>query len=84
MSKTYCPSCDAEIHIGKPRLGATVICPECGDSLRIISTKPLEVDYPFDEDWGEEWEDWEEGEQEEEREGGKKEEYGDEDDDWWD
>ncbi len=71
MPKTYCPSCDAEIAEGDPRLGALVTCSECGERLEIISVKPFEVDYPLDEEWDEpEWE--------EERESSQ-----DEEGDWW-
>jgi lysine biosynthesis protein LysW len=60
MPETYCPSCDAEIRVSRPRLGATVTCSECGESLEIISVDPFEVDFPLDEDD----DDWDEGEEE--------------------
>lgn len=59
MPETYCPNCDADIRVSKPRLGATVICSECGMALEIISADPFEVDFPFDED-EDEWEEEEE------------------------
>jgi lysine biosynthesis protein LysW len=62
MPRTYCPSCDAVISVDKPRLGATVSCPECGVELEVISASPFELDFPFDDEWDDEWEeeDWEE------------------------
>ncbi|MBS3785061.1 MAG: lysine biosynthesis protein LysW [Anaerolineae bacterium] len=62
MARTYCITCDAEIVIENPRLGAKITCPDCGDALEIVSTDPLDVDYPYD-DWDDEWdEDWEDEE----------------------
>jgi lysine biosynthesis protein LysW len=45
MPKTFCPNCDEEFSIGKPKLGAVVTCKECGESLEVISVEPLEVDF---------------------------------------
>jgi alpha-aminoadipate carrier protein LysW len=56
MAKTYCPDCDAVISVDNPREGATIHCRECGVELEIIGTDPLEVDYPLDTDWEDEWE----------------------------
>jgi lysine biosynthesis protein LysW len=58
MAMTYCLSCDGEIHADNPRLGARIICPECGDVLEVISTDPFDVDYPLDDDWeDDDWDD---------------------------
>ena len=61
MSVAVCPECEAEIDFGKPievRVGERVFCPECDIELEVISTKPLTLDYAFDdEDWDEDWED---------------------------
>jgi hypothetical protein len=38
----------------RPRLGATITCPECGDEFEVVSTDPFDVDYPLDDDWDEE------------------------------
>jgi lysine biosynthesis protein LysW len=58
MPKTYCPDCDTEFNIAKPRLGAAVKCPDCDTELEVISVTPLEVDYPLgslgDDDWDDE------------------------------
>lgn len=58
MPGAYCPNCDADIAVKKPRIGATVRCRECDAELEIISASPFEVDFPLD--YGEEWEDEEE------------------------
>jgi lysine biosynthesis protein LysW len=66
MPKTYCLNCDEAINVATPRLGATVVCPECGAEMEVISVSPLELDFPLDEEWeDEEWEDeWEDEEEE--------------------
>jgi len=40
-------------------VGDRVFCPECDMELEVISTKPMALDYAFDdEDWeDEDWED---------------------------
>ncbi len=60
MAKTYCITCDAEIVVRNPRLGAKIKCPECGDELEIVSTDPFDVDYAYDDDWDDDWDDEEE------------------------
>lgn len=58
MSVVSCPECEAEIKSDKPaEVGERVFCPECGMELEVISTKPLILDYAFDD----EYEEWEEG-----------------------
>lgn len=51
-----CVECDAELNLsGRVRLGQRVICPNCGVTLEIISTHPIEVDVAYDD--SEEWDD---------------------------
>jgi lysine biosynthesis protein LysW len=62
MSVAICPECEAEIDFGNPvevAVGDRVFCPECDVELEVISTKPMALDYAFDdEDWeDEDWED---------------------------
>jgi lysine biosynthesis protein LysW len=57
MPKTYCPECDAVISVDNPRVGAMIVCRECGKELEIIDTDPFEVDFPFDDDWDDDWDD---------------------------
>jgi alpha-aminoadipate carrier protein LysW len=51
MPKTYCPECDAVITIDSPRDGARIKCPDCGVELEIVSSDPLDVFFPYDDDW---------------------------------
>lgn len=49
-----CPECGNPIEVGKNvKLGAHIECPECGTLLEVISLKPLDLDYAFEE-WEEE------------------------------
>lgn len=61
-----CPGCGHIVKLGsKVEVGERLDCPECGETLEVISLRPLELDYAFDdegwegsedEDWDEEWE----------------------------
>lgn len=54
----WCPACGNPIEVGKGvKLGARIECPECGALLEVISLKPPELDYAFEE---EKWEEEEE------------------------
>lgn len=68
MPKTYCPDCDAAISIANPSAGDRLNCPDCNVELEVISTDPLDVYFPFDEDWDED-EDDDDDEDEDEDEG---------------
>ena len=72
-----CPECDAEVEVDQDDvdLGDEVSCNECGQTLVISNTDPLELDFaPDDEDDEDEEEDEpeedEEVEEEEEEEDG--------------
>lgn len=55
MATATCVECDEEIEINdRPRRGLRVICPNCGVKLEVVSTVPIELDIPYDE---EEWDD---------------------------
>jgi lysine biosynthesis protein LysW len=59
-----CPGCGSTVVLSKGvKVGDRIDC-ECGEELEVISLKPLELDYAFDdEDWEEaEDEEWEEEE----------------------
>ena len=48
-----CPECDAEVEVNEEDvdLGDDVSCPECGQTLVISNTDPIELDFaPDDED----------------------------------
>jgi len=58
-----CPGCESTIALSGAKVGDRMDCPECGEKLEVISVKPLELDYAFDdEDWDEEWDEEEEEE----------------------
>ena len=72
-----CPECDAEVEVNEEDvdLGDDVSCPECGQTLVISNTDPIELDFaPDDED--DEDEDKEEPEEDEELEEDEDEEDG--------
>lgn len=72
-----CPACDATIDVEEEDLdeGDPLSCDECGASLHVTSTDPLEIesdddsdeeeDEDFDEDYDEDEDDEEEEEEEE-------------------
>ena len=59
MLTAICPECEAEINFGNPieaKVGDRAVCSECDMELEVISTKPLILDYVFDdEDWEDDW-----------------------------
>ena len=61
-----CPECDAEVEIDQVDvdLGDEISCPECGQTLVISNTEPLELDFAPDDD-----EDEDEEEEEDELDG---------------
>lgn len=62
MAVGFCPECGQGIQLGaQPHESQRAICNECGASLEVISVRPLELDWVYnepDEDWDleEEWE----------------------------
>jgi hypothetical protein len=66
MKTAECPNCDSLVPVGSTRIGTMVRCNTCHESLIVISSNPLELDWPFededfDEEYGDEEEyDWEE------------------------
>jgi len=50
MTTAFCPECEHSLNLGaQPYEGQRVICPECGACLEVISLKPLELDWVYDE-----------------------------------
>ena len=47
-----CPECDAEVDIDESEsdLGDEVSCPECGQTLVVSNTDPLELDFAPEDD----------------------------------
>ena len=54
-----CPECDADVEIDEvdADVGDEVSCPECGQSLVVSGTDPVELDFADDEDEEEEEDD---------------------------
>jgi len=51
MNTTECPNCDALIEVRTPiKVGDLVKCGSCHESLVVIWTDPLELDWPYEED----------------------------------
>ena len=65
-----CPLCDADLDMQADELseGEELTCTECGASLTVLSTDPLELDALDDEEDEEEDYDFDEDEEDEEEE----------------
>jgi lysine biosynthesis protein LysW len=56
MAVATCVECDEEIAIsGRPRLGAKVICSQCGARLEIVNTSPVELDWAYEDEDDDSW-----------------------------
>lgn len=54
-----CPECDAAIEIDDTlEEGETVDCPECGVTLEVVNTNPVELDVVGDDSDEEDTESW--------------------------
>lgn len=59
MHKAVCPACSKSILINpKPKLGQRVVCPGCRAELEVVEIEPLELDWPFDDDYVDDDEDF--------------------------
>lgn len=51
MIKAKCISCGGPINVGsKPKLGQRIKCSTCAAELEVAWLEPLELDWPYDED----------------------------------
>ena len=51
MPYAACPGCDENVYIaGKPKMGQKITCKECEARLVVISTDPLELDFPYEDE----------------------------------
>jgi alpha-aminoadipate/glutamate carrier protein LysW len=66
-----CPECDAEVEVDEADvdLGDEVSCPECGQTLVISNTDPVELDFAPDDEEDEDDEEEEDDELEDDDEG---------------
>jgi alpha-aminoadipate carrier protein LysW len=56
---TFCPECDFNLNLKKPKLGQRVVCQNCRAQLRIVNLRPIELDWSEEEQIEEEEEeDW--------------------------
>jgi hypothetical protein len=57
MPYATCPGCDENIFVSaRLREGDTVRCSHCDAELEVVSTSPLELDWPFyEEETEDEW-----------------------------
>jgi alpha-aminoadipate carrier protein LysW len=52
MEAAECISCGSEIRFReKPKLGQLVKCPRCDAELEVVWLDPVEVDWPFVDDY---------------------------------
>jgi lysine biosynthesis protein LysW len=59
MATAFCPSCDEEIKFAKtPKIGHTLTCPHCGEDLEVIDTNPIELDWAYDDEFEDDYEDY--------------------------
>lgn len=70
MAVAICPSCGEDIKLaGRSKIGQKVTCPYCDAWLEVIEVDPVELDWVYDEeeeeDFDEDWEDLEDWEEEE-------------------
>ena len=55
MEATECISCGSEIKIREnPKMGQLVKCPRCDAELEVVWLDPVEVDWPFVDDYDDE------------------------------
>jgi alpha-aminoadipate carrier protein LysW len=53
-----CPDCGSRIAVHSPvRIGQQVRCPNCDAELEVIDTNPVELDWVYEDEEGEEDED---------------------------
>jgi alpha-aminoadipate carrier protein LysW len=54
MEVANCIGCNTEIRFRQPpKIGMLVACDECGAELEVVWLDPLELDWPFIDDWDE-------------------------------
>jgi alpha-aminoadipate carrier protein LysW len=59
MEIAECVSCGADIKFREsPKMGQSVKCQNCNAELEVVWLDPVEVDWPFDDDYDEDDEDY--------------------------
>jgi alpha-aminoadipate/glutamate carrier protein LysW len=74
-----CPQCDANVDVDEDELdeGDTISCDECGATLNVLSTDPIELAADGDEDFEDDDEDFDDDDEESDEE-----EEEEEEEDW--
>jgi lysine biosynthesis protein LysW len=67
LEGTVCPGCGGLIQLTDPTPGDRIDCPDCGEKLEVISLHPIDLDYAFED---EDWQDFEDEEEDEDGEFG--------------
>ena len=53
-TRAECPSCGSYVPVGrKVRMGQRVACPICREKLAVIWLHPVELDWPFEDEYEE-------------------------------
>lgn len=51
MYKARCPNCGSTVRLEqKPELESLVFCPECDETLEVVSVNPLRLDWAYDDE----------------------------------
>jgi lysine biosynthesis protein LysW len=51
MVKAECPACNTNVNLGgKPKMGQRLKCNSCGTELEVVWLDPVELDWPYDDD----------------------------------
>lgn len=54
----YCRACHARIRfVERPELFDIVVCPECDEAFEVIGLSPIQLDWPSDSGFDDEWSD---------------------------
>ncbi len=52
VSMSDCPECQARLRFYKPlKVGHLVVCPECEETLEVVSSRPLEFNWADEDPW---------------------------------
>ena len=58
-----CPSCSEEVRIPSPKIGQQVSCPHCKMPWEVIWLDPVELDWPYLEDEGDDYDDYDDSDE---------------------
>ena len=56
MSVAECIACGADIKFSaEPKMGLMVTCPSCDAELEVVWLDPIELDWPFEDDYDDDY-----------------------------